>query len=64
MVEKETNTAVCPDADFTELAPVLEKYATVPGSLITILQQAQQIYGYLSEEAILYISILRGILPA
>ena len=35
MVEKETNTAVCPDADFTELAPVLEKYATVPGSLIT-----------------------------
>ena len=30
MVEKETNTAVCPDADFTELAPVLEKYATVP----------------------------------
>ena len=64
MVEKETNTAVCPDADFTELAPVLEKYATVPGSLITILQQAQQIYGYLSEEAILYISRRSGILPA
>ena len=64
MVEKETNTAVCPDADFTELAPVLEKYATVPGSLITILQQAQQIYGYLSEEAILYISRRTGILPA
>ena len=64
MVEKETNTAFCPDADFTELAPVLEKYATVPGSLITILQQAQQIYGYLSEEAILYISRRTGILPA
>ena len=43
---------------------MLEKYATVPGSLITILQQAQQIYGYLSEEAILYISRRTGILPA
>ena len=64
MVENETHTAVCPDADFTELAPVLETYATVPGSLITILQQAQQIYGYLSEEAILYISRRTGILPA
>ena len=36
----------------------------MPGSLITILQQAQQIYGYLSEEAILYISRRTGILPA
>ena len=36
--------------DFTLLAPTLEKYATVPGSLITILQQAQDIYGYLPIE--------------
>lgn len=50
--------------DFTLLAPTLEKYAAVPGSLITILQQAQEIYGYLSEEAILYISERTGILPA
>ncbi|MDD7718144.1 MAG: NADH-quinone oxidoreductase subunit NuoE [Eubacteriaceae bacterium] len=50
--------------DFTLLAPTLEKYATVPGSLITILQQAQDIYGYLSQEAILYISEMTGILPA
>ena len=50
--------------DFTLLAPTLEKYAAVPGSLITILQQAQGIYGYLSEEAILYISERTGILPA
>lgn len=50
--------------DFTLLAPTLEKYAAVPGSLITILQQAQEIYGYLSEEAILYISEKTGILPA
>ena len=50
--------------DFTLLAPTLEKYAGVPGSLITILQQAQEIYGYLSQEAILYISESTGILPA
>ena len=41
------------NAEFAELAPVLEKYAKVPGSLITILQQTQDIYGYLSLDAIL-----------
>lgn len=50
--------------DFTLLAPTLEKYAPVPGSMITILQRAQEIYGYLSEEAILYIAEKTGILPA
>ncbi len=50
--------------DFTLLAPTLEKYAAVPGSLITILQQAQEIYGYLSRDAILYIAEKTGILPA
>ena len=52
------------EANFTELAPVLEKYAKVPGSLITILQQAQDIYGYLSMDAINYISEKTGIMPA
>ncbi len=52
------------EANFTELAPVLEKYAQVPGSLITILQQAQDIYGYLSMDAINYISVKTGIKPA
>ena len=51
-------------ADFTELAPVLEKYGKVPGSLITILQKAQDIYGYLSMDAINYISQATGIKPA
>ncbi len=50
--------------DFTLLAPTLEKYAQVPGSLITILQRAQEIYGYLSEEAIRYISDRTGVTPA
>lgn len=49
---------------FTELAPVLEKYANVSGSLIAILQKTQDIYGYLSMDAINYISQRTGIKPA
>ena len=49
---------------FKDLAPVLEQYAKVPGSLITILQKAQDIYGYLSIDAINYISEATGIKPA
>lgn len=52
------------EQQFTELAPVLDKYAKVPGSLITILQRAQDIYGYLSFDAINYISEATGIKPA
>lgn len=51
-------------AQFEELAPTLEQYAKVPGSLITILQKAQEIYGYLSVDAINYISEVTGIKPA
>ena len=50
-----SNTCGCQNsgnAEFAEVAPVLEKYAKVPGSLITILQQTQDIYGYLSLDAI------------
>ncbi len=49
---------------FKELNPTLEKYAKVEGSLITILQKAQSIYGYLSLETINYISEVTGIAPA
>ena len=62
-----SNTCGCQNsgnADFAELAPVLEKYAKVPGSLITILQQTQDIYGYLSMDAINYIAERTGIMPA
>jgi NADH-quinone oxidoreductase subunit E len=52
------------DADFKELVPVLEKYAAVKGSLISILQKAQDIYGYLSLDTINYISAKTGIVPA
>ena len=42
--------------DFTELDLFLEKVAGLPGNLIMILQQAQNIYGYLPREVIAYIS--------
>lgn len=54
----------CGAPDFSQLTPVLEKYKKTPGSLITILQKAQDIYGYLSMEAIRYISMQTGIKPA
>lgn len=42
--------------DLTLLDETLDSYARVKGSLITILQHAQDIYGYLPEEVIKYIS--------
>ena len=41
----EKKTCVCPgkSEQFKELQPVLDKYAKVPGSLITILQKTQDI---------------------
>lgn len=47
--------------DLTLLDGVLEEYAEVPGSLITILQNTQEIYGYLPKEAIELISKRTGI---
>ena len=48
-------------SDFSLLEPCHEKYASVPGSLITILQNAQEIYGYLPVDVILHISQRTGI---
>ena len=42
--------------DLSLIAPVLDEYADVKGSLITILQSTQEIYGYLPKEAIELIS--------
>ena len=50
--------------DFKELDYVLEKYAKVPGSLITILQKAQDIYGYISIDVMNHISKATGIKTA
>lgn len=49
---------------YPQLEPVLEEYAAAPGSLITILQKAQDILGYLPEEAIMQIAERTGVAPA
>ena len=46
--------------DLSLLGGVLEEYAPVKGSLITILQHTQEIYGYLPKEAIELISEKTG----
>lgn len=46
--------------DLTLLEPVLEKYASVKGSVISILQKAQEIYGYLPPAALTRISEATG----
>ena len=40
---------------YPELEPVLDKYADVRGSLITVLQKTQDIYGYIPVDAINHI---------
>ena len=47
--------------DMELIKPVLDEYGEVKGSLITILQQTQEIYGYLPKEAIEYIAERTGI---
>jgi NADH-quinone oxidoreductase subunit E len=41
---------------YQELLPTLESYSKIPGSLISILQKAQEIYGYLSVDLMHYIA--------
>ena len=47
--------------DLSLLDGVLDEYASVKGSLITILQHTQDVYGYLPKEAIERISERTGI---
>ena len=46
--------------DLALIRPVLDEYADKKGSLISILQQTQEIYGYLPKEAIEAISERTG----
>lgn len=53
-----------PQSDFSLIKDVLDEYADVPGSLITILQQAQEVYGYLPKDVIYHIADRIGSTPA
>ncbi len=53
-----------PNIDIKKLQPVLDQYMDVPGSLITILQKAQELYGYLPVDLLTYIALYTGNKPA
>jgi len=53
-----------PSIDIALLEPYLETYANVSGSLITILQKAQDLYGYLPNDLLAYIAHRTGVKPA
>ena len=52
------------NVDLSLLEDVLAKYANVKGSLITILQKTQEIYGYIPIDAVYHISERTGLTPA
>ena len=54
----------CKKTDLSLMDGVLEKYKDVSGSLITILQKVQEIYGYLPIDAIYHIAEQTGSTPA
>ena len=54
----------CSKSDLTLLEDVLKKYENVSGSLITILQKAQDIYGYLPADVIYHVAERTGNSPA
>ncbi len=51
-------------ADLALLEPVLAEYGADKGNLITVLQQAQEIYGYLPVDVIYHVAERMGVTPA
>ncbi len=54
----------CQNSDLSLIDPVLEKYGNNSGNLITILQKAQEIYGYLPTDVIYKVAEQTGSTPA
>ena len=52
------------NVDLSLLKDVLATYADVKGSLITILQKTQEIYGYIPIDAVYHIAERTGLTPA
>ena len=50
--------------DLSLIADVLDQYAATKGSLISILQKTQEIYGYIPVDAVYHISERTGLTPA
>lgn len=54
----------CEKSDLSLIKTVLDEYAGVEGSLITILQHTQDVYGYLPTDVIYHIADRVGVSPA
>ena len=54
----------CKRADLSRIAGEIEKAKTAPGSLISVLQAAQEAYGWLSQELLAAIAVELEIPPA
>lgn len=52
------------NSDLSLLDPVLETYGADKGNLITVLQKAQDIYGYIPTDVVYYIAEKMGSTPA
>ena len=50
--------------DLSLIQDVLDKYADVKGSLISILQKTQEVYGYVPIDAVYHIAERTGLSPA
>ena len=66
VIKEEKGMCDCNGAksDLTLLDDVLKEYAGIKGSLITILQKAQEIYGYLPVDVIYHVAEATGNSPA
>ena len=64
MKEKPRTETALPKTDLSPIAEILEEYKEIPGSLIKVLQQTQNIYGYIPKDAIIAISKALKIKPA
>ncbi len=53
-----------PQSDFSKLDIVLKEYEGIECSLISVLQRAQEIYGYLPKDVIYHIANGVGVSPA
>lgn len=58
------DNCACDSIDLALMDGILNEYAAVKGSLITILQKAQEIYGYLPMSVIYHVADKTGLSPA
>lgn len=54
----------CVNSDLSMLEPIFKEYGADAGNLITILQHAQEIYGYLPIDVIYHVAEKVGVTPA